>query len=75
MAFPPDGATLETADDAVVVKIKNGILPFTVLANGAPVLSQKRTRELQVPIAGKGSATVTVIDAQGASDRVTFWVD
>jgi penicillin-binding protein 1C len=28
-----------------------------------------------VPMTGKGSATVTVIDAKGASDRVTFWVD
>ncbi|WP_412551244.1 penicillin-binding protein 1C [Shimia sp. MIT910701] len=75
VAFPPDGATLEGANSEVILKVKNGALPFTVLANGAPIVQQSRLREMVVPLAGKGSATVTVIDAKGASDRVTFWVD
>lgn len=75
VAFPPDGATLEGGNSEVILKVKNGALPFTVLANGAPVVQQSRLREMVVSLAGKGSATVTVIDAKGASDRVTFWVD
>ncbi len=75
VAFPPDGATLEGNNSEVILKVKNGALPFTVLANGAPVVQQSRMREMVVPLTGKGSATVTVIDAKGASDRVTFWVD
>ncbi|WP_412552696.1 penicillin-binding protein 1C [Shimia sp. MIT1388] len=75
VAFPPDGATLEGGNSEVILKVKNGALPFTVLANGAPVVQQSRLREMVVPLVGKGSATVTVIDAKGASDRVTFWVD
>ena len=75
VAFPPDGATLEGGNSEVILKVKNGALPFTVLANGAPVVRQSRMREMVVPMTGKGSATVTVIDAKGASDRVTFWVD
>ncbi len=75
VAFPPDGATLEGGNSEVILKVKNGALPFTVLANGAPVVQQSRMREMVVPLTGKGSATVTVIDAKGASDRVTFWVD
>ncbi len=75
VVFPPDGATLEGGNSEVILKVKNGALPFTVLANGAPVVQQSRMREMVVPLVGKGSATVTVIDAQGASDRVAFWVD
>lgn len=75
VAFPPDGATLEGGNSEVILKVKNGALPFTVLANGAPVVEQSRMREMVVPLVGKGSATVTVIDAKGASDRVTIWVD
>jgi penicillin-binding protein 1C len=75
VAFPPDGATLEGGDSEVILKVKNGALPLTVLANGAPVVQQSRIREMIVPLVEKGSATVTVIDAKGASDRVTFWVD
>lgn len=75
VAFPPDGATLEGGNSEVILKVKNGALPFTVLANGAPVVQQSRMREMVVPLVGKGSATVTVVDAKGASDRVTFWVD
>ncbi len=75
VAFPPDGATLEGLGEGVTVKIKNGVLPLTVLANGAPFLLESRERELTLPLAGKGGATVTVIDATGASDRVSFWVN
>lgn len=75
VAFPPNGATLEGMDSAVVLKVRNGDVPFTVLANGAPVVMQSRVREMTVPLSGKGSATVTVIDAKGASDQVTFWVE
>jgi penicillin-binding protein 1C len=66
---------LEGGDSEVILKVKNGALPLTVLANGAPVVQQSRIREMIVPLVEKGSATVTVIDAKGASDRVTFWVD
>ncbi|GAA6180883.1 penicillin-binding protein 1C [Shimia sp. NS0008-38b] len=75
LAFPPEGARLSGVEDGVTIKVKNAVLPLTFLANGAPVITDARATDVILPMDGKGSATVTVIDAKGRSDRVTFWVD
>ncbi|WP_420569149.1 penicillin-binding protein 1C [Thalassovita sp.] len=75
LAFPPNGARLTLTDTGVVVKLRDGAPPFTVLANGAPVLTGNRAREVALPGVGKGFVTLSVIDAKGRSDRVNIRVD
>lgn len=72
LAFPPDGALLPLTDAGLVVKLRDGAPPFTLLANGAPVLTGNRLREVALPEIGKGFLTLSVIDAQGRSDRVNI---
>lgn len=71
LAFPPDGAVL-SATDAVTIKLHDGRAPFTLLANGAPVVQNLRRREVRLPMVGRGFSTITVIDAAGRADRVQF---
>ncbi len=68
LAFPPDGALVETQGAPLVVKIAGGKPPFTVLANGAPVVVASRARTLELPLT-LGHATLSVIDAAGRSAR------
>ncbi|MDA5556800.1 penicillin-binding protein 1C [Shimia sp. MMG029] len=75
VAFPPEGARLANAVGGMTLKVKNAVYPLTVLANGAPVVSGVRRSDVTVPTVGRGSATLTVIDARGQSDRITVWVD
>lgn len=75
LAFPPNGARLADTGDGVTIKLKHGVLPFTVLANGLPVVSGAKRHEVALPSVGKGASTLTVIDANGQSDRVEIWVD
>ncbi|WP_343116404.1 penicillin-binding protein 1C [Ostreiculturibacter nitratireducens] len=71
VAFPPDGAEVETRDGALVVKVRGGAAPFTWLANGAPVAVASRAREEELPVAGPGYVTLSVIDAAGRSAAVS----
>ena len=75
LAFPPDGARLPLNDTGLVVKLRDGIPPFTVLADGKPLLTGNRTREVALHGIGKGFVTLSVIDAKGRSDRVNIRVD
>ncbi|MBO9395126.1 penicillin-binding protein 1C [Shimia sp. R9_2] len=75
VAFPPEGARLAGARDGMTIKVKNAAFPMTVLANGAPVASGVRHGDVTLPATGRGSATITVIDARGQSDRITVWID
>ena len=68
LAFPPDGALVEIAGAPLVVKIAGGRPPFTVLANGAPMIVGSRSRAPELPLE-KGHVTLSVIDATGRSDR------
>lgn len=68
LAFPPDGAVLQ-ATNALPLKLRDGVPPFTVLANGAPVLTQTHRRELLVQVPGRGFLDLSVIDAAGRSTR------
>jgi penicillin-binding protein 1C len=73
IAFPPDRAELERDDgndSIVVLKAEGGALPLTWLADGAPIDSDPRQREVMWQPPGRGFTRITVIDAKGKSDRV-----
>jgi len=69
LAFPPDGATLALAD-GLPIKLRDGVPPFTVLANGGVLVSGARSREIWVPLVERGHSVLSVIDAAGQADRV-----
>jgi len=76
LAFPPDGALLPLDDDMpLVVKIREGQPPFTVLADGAPVVTEASGREIELPWRAKGFVRLSVIDARGRAARVDIRVD
>lgn len=68
LAFPPDGALIETGGGGLVARIAGGTPPFTLLANDAPVLVATRERAPVLPLL-PGYVTLTVIDAQGRAAR------
>ncbi|MEP5631407.1 MAG: penicillin-binding protein 1C [Tateyamaria sp.] len=68
LAFPPDGAVLAQAE--TVIKVEGGVLPLTVLLNGAPVASGLRTRHIEVGALDAGFSDIAVIDAAGRSTRI-----
>ncbi|WP_299845390.1 penicillin-binding protein 1C [uncultured Roseovarius sp.] len=74
LVFPPDGARL-AIDGPVPVKIRDGIPPFTWLANGFPVLTGDYGREAFLPGISRGFSKLSVIDAAGRSARVTVRID
>jgi penicillin-binding protein 1C len=45
---------------------------LTVLADGAPVATNVRVREFEIPNPGPGYSTLVVVDADGQSDRAVF---
>ena len=75
LIFPPDGAKLLLENTALTVKMRDGIGPFTWLANGMPVKTGERRRETQINGLSQGYSKLSVIDAQGRSSSVTVWID
>lgn len=69
LAFPPDGAVVETGGAPLVVKVAEGRPPFTWLANGAPILIGARDRQAELVLPGPGFVTLSVIDAEGRAAR------
>lgn len=72
LAFPPDGAEVETLDGILTVKVGMGTPPFTWLANGVPLILGAREREQQIRLPGTGFFTLSVIDAAGRSARASI---
>jgi penicillin-binding protein 1C len=78
--FPLNGSRIDverSADGlaaAMPVKVAGGVLPMTVLVNGASAgeIDSRRQRLVEPP--GPGFARVTVIDATGAADTVVIRV-
>ncbi len=71
LIFPPSGARLSLADGFLTLKLRGGKLPFAVIANGRPLATGIRNREVALPSPGRGFSTVVVVDAAGRSDRIT----
>ena len=72
ISFPPDRAEVETEQDAPVqFKASGGVLPLTWLIDGAPIMSDPRTRQVVWQPSGPGFVKLSVIDAKGRVDRVT----
>ena len=75
LAFPPDGARLLATTKGLTIKVKNGKLPYSVLTNGHLAATQVHQREMTLSEIGKGASTVTIVDAQGRSDRINVWLE
>lgn len=75
VAFPPDGSSVEVGDGFLVVKVRDGIAPFTWLANGKPFEVATYDRQSLLEIAGPGFVTLSVIDAKGRSARANISLD
>ncbi len=75
LIFPPNNSVLETGGGPVTVKLRGGIGPFSLLADGVPVLTGQRYREFEIPNPGRGYSALVVVDAHGASDRVLVRID
>jgi penicillin-binding protein 1C len=80
IAFPADGVDLDlgiaTGDTApLIVKVRNGVPPFTFFANGAPFGRAAFARQESWTPDGPGFVTLTVLDAEGRSDAVTVFLD
>ncbi len=71
IAFPPDGAVLMRNPSGLVVRLRGGTPPFTVLADGAPVVTRLSRRETYLQTPGPGFVTLSVIDALGNAGRVS----
>jgi penicillin-binding protein 1C len=77
ISFPPDQSEIDEADlegDPLVLKADGGALPLTWLIDGAPIKSDAHARDVTWQPAGTGFAKLTVIDANGRTDRVSIRV-
>ncbi|PCH66345.1 MAG: penicillin-binding protein 1C [Rhodobacteraceae bacterium] len=75
LTFPPNGARLALEDGPLSVKLRGGIAPFTVMADGRPVVAGVRLREFSIPNPGQGFSTLVVVDSKGRSDRVSVQLE
>ncbi len=79
IAFPPDGAEVDLglaagSGEELVLKVRNGTAPYVWFANGVPVGRSQRGRTQFWRPDGPGFVTLSVIDAEGGSDRATVFV-
>lgn len=78
ISFPPEGALLElpVREDgnarSIALKFRSGDGPFHVLVNGKTIGAPHFNRQVDIPIDGAGFSSITVLDARGRSDRVSF---
>lgn len=75
LAFPPDGARIAIGSEALAVKVRDGLPPFTWLADGRPVLLRSFDRTALIELPGPGFVTLSVIDADGRSARSRIRLD
>lgn len=71
LRFPPNNASLPSGQQ-LTVKIQNGIPPFALLLNDAPVQVRLRQRQSIIPLMGTGFHKLSVIDATGQSTQSHF---
>jgi penicillin-binding protein 1C len=80
IAFPADGVSVDLGirdGDAqpLTIKVRNGVPPFTYLANGAPFSSADFDHEDSWTPDGPGFVTLAVVDAEGRAASVKVFVD
>lgn len=73
IVFPPDGAVLAPRAAGVVAQLRGGEAPFTWLLDGRPIATAAMQRDLALGPLPAGFATLAVVDARGASQRVGFY--
>jgi penicillin-binding protein 1C len=75
ISFPPDDSEIAESDldgDPLVLKADGGALPLTWLVDGVPIKSDAHSREALWQPENPGFAKLTVIDANGRTDRVSI---
>ena len=72
VAFPPDGAEVDTGGAPLVVKVRDGVAPFVWMANGQPMATDAQDRQSVLPLPGPGFFRLSVIDARGRSAAVSI---
>jgi penicillin-binding protein 1C len=55
--------------------VRNGVPPFTFLANGAPFGRSAFARQESWMPDGPGYVTLSVVDAEGRADQTTVFVE
>ena len=80
IAFPADGVDVDLGlaageDRPLMVKVRNGVPPFTFFANGAPFGRSAFARQNSWKPDGPGYVTLSVVDAEGRSDAVKVFLD
>jgi penicillin-binding protein 1C len=78
--YPMDGVRVDLgirsgATMPLMIKVRDGAPPFTFLANGLPIGRSDFAREETWVPDGPGFVTLSVIDADGRSDRVTVFLE
>ena len=79
ITFPADGVDVDLGladglDARLVVKVRNGVPPFTYFVNGAPVVRADFARQTSLRPDGPGFVTLSVVDADGQSDLVKVFL-
>jgi len=79
IAYPLDGVEVDlgiaAGDSApLIIKVRNGAPPFTYFANGLPIARTPFARTESWQPDGPGFVTLSVVDAEGRSDRVTVFL-
>ena len=80
IAYPRDGVAVDLGialgePAPLVIKVRNGAPPFTFYVNGAPIARDPFARSRTWMPDGPGFVTLSVVDRDGKSDRVTVKVE
>jgi penicillin-binding protein 1C len=79
ITFPANGVDVDLglaagSGQKLVVKVRNGVPPFTYFANGAPFAQSDFARQTSLMPDGPGFVTLSVVDAKGQSDIVKVFL-
>lgn len=80
IAFPADGVDVDLglasgSMASLMVKVRDGVPPFTFFANGAPFGRSAFARQNAWQPDGAGYVTLSVVDAEGRGDKVTVFLN